>query len=334
MIGMGNDLDANHDKDGAYTLGATLDLHYAYMVGLQGKGGWPDWDANGSFVNILSDSAKKHGTTPMYTLYAMRASGENNLTVLTDTDYMTRYWAGAKLLYQRVAMFGEPAIVQLEPDFWGFVQKDSPDAKRKVLVTSLVPECAGLTDDLGGLARCLIKLGRQYAPKAVIGLHASSWAATTAKAVADYFALLGASDGDFLSTDLLDRDAGCYEEHTDPECQRGGKTGWYWDETNQTSPNFHEALAWAKTMHDATKLPIMWWQIPFGVPSTTPGGTAGHYRDNKVKYLFAHVDEFIAAGGFAATFGVGAGNQTYITTDGDQFKNAVTKYYASPAVIP
>ena len=38
LIGMGNDLDNDHSKDGAYTLGATLDLHYAYMVGLPGHG--------------------------------------------------------------------------------------------------------------------------------------------------------------------------------------------------------------------------------------------------------------------------------------------------------
>ena len=34
LVGMGNDLDNDHSKDGAYTLGVTLDLHYAYMVGL------------------------------------------------------------------------------------------------------------------------------------------------------------------------------------------------------------------------------------------------------------------------------------------------------------
>src|SRR5690348_11228067 len=60
MIGMGNDLANNHDQDGAYTLGTTLDLHYAYLVGLQGQGGWPDWNAGGTFVNILTDSAAKH----------------------------------------------------------------------------------------------------------------------------------------------------------------------------------------------------------------------------------------------------------------------------------
>ena len=78
----------------------------------------------------------------------------------------------------------------------------------------------------------------------------------------------------------------------------------------------------------------MWWQIPFGVPSDTPGGTAGHYRDNRVHYIFGHIDEFVAAGGLGVAFGTGAGNQTYLTTDGDQFKSAVTGYFAAPVSLP
>jgi hypothetical protein len=113
---------------------------------------------------------------------------------------------------------------------------------------------------------------------------------------------------------------------------RGGT--FYWDESNQTSPNFHEALQFAKQMSDGMSAPVIWWQVPFGVPSDTPGGTAGHYRDNRVHYIFNHVSEFIDAGGLGVAFGTGAGNQTDITTDGGQFKDAVTKYYADPAPLP
>jgi hypothetical protein len=49
---------------------------------------------------------------------------------------------------------------------------------------------------------------------------------------------------------------------------------------------------------------------------------------------FNHVDEFVAAGGLGAVFGTGAGNQTYITTDGDQFKNGVRSYFANPLALP
>jgi hypothetical protein len=93
-------------------------------------------------------------------------------------------------------------------------------------------------------------------------------------------------------------------------------------------------LDWAKAIGDGVGKPIVWWQVPFGVPSATPGGTSGHYRDNRVHYIFSHIGEFVAAGGLGVTFGVGAGNQTYITTDGDQFKSAVTSYFAAPVTLP
>jgi hypothetical protein len=336
LIGMGNDLNNDHDQDGAYTLGVTMDLHYAYMVGLQGQGGWPDWNAGGTFVNILSDSADKHGTTPMYTLYAMASIGDGNLSGLGMDSFMTPYWAGVKLLFQRIAVFGKPAVVQIEPDFWAYAQQAAAKAggpsKVQVRISGIATDCAGLPDDLTGMGHCLVNLARTYAPKAVIGFHASRWAGAPADMVT-FLNAVGAGDADIVVQDLLDRDAGCFEAHTDPNCQRTDGP-WYWDESNQAMPNFHDYLAWAKQIGDGLHRPILWWQVPFGVPSTTLGGAADHYRDNRVHYIFSHIDEFAAAGGLGVTFGTGAGNQTYITSDGGQFKNAVTSYFASPTILP
>jgi hypothetical protein len=334
LVGMGNDLSNDHNMDGAYTLGVTLDLHYAYMVGLPGQGGWPDWNSGGTFVNILSDSADAHGVTPMYTLYAMASNGDGNLSGLAQTDFMTAYWQGVRLLFQRIAVFGKPALVHVEPDFWAYAQQMSggDPSKTRVLVSGLVPECASLTDDLAGLGHCILQLGRTLAPRAVIGFHASRWAGTPA-AMVTFLRAVGAADADVIVQDMLDRDAGCFEAHTDPNCQRNDGP-WYWDEGNQTSPNFHDYLSWAKAIGDGLGKPILWWQVPFGVPSATMGGTAGHYRDNRVHYIFNHLSEFVAAGGLGVTFGTGAGNQTYITSDGGQFKNAVTAYFAAPTPLP
>jgi len=334
LVGMGNDLNNDHSMDGAYTLGVTLDLHYAYMVGLPGQGGWPDWNANGTFVDILFKSANDQGVTPMYTLYAMASNGDGNLSGLASDSFMTPYWAGVRLLFQRIATFDGPALVHVEPDFWAYAQQMSNGnpAGLAVHVKALVPECASLTDDLAGLGHCILRLGRMLAPNAIIGFHASRWAGSTDSMIA-FLKGVGAGEGDVIMQDLLDRDAGCFEAHVDSQCQRNDGP-WYWDESNQTSPNFHEYLDWAKAIGDGLGKPILWWQIPFGVPSATPGGTAGHYRDNRVHYIFGHVGEFVAAGGVGVTFGTGAGNQTYITTDGNQFKNAVTSYFASPVPLP
>jgi hypothetical protein len=332
LVGMGNDLANDHNMDGAYTLGTTLDLHYAYLTGLPTQGGWPDWNANGSFVNILADSADAHGVTPMFTLYGMAAKGDGNFAMTTDDTAMNLYWQGAKLVFQRLAVFGKPAVVHLEPDFWGYAMQHSMDGTAQVIVTAHAPDCAGMQDNLIGMAGCLVKLARTYAPQAAIGFHASVWGGTQQQIV-QFFKAIHADAADFIAIDMLDRDAGCFEAHTDPNCMRSG-SGWYWDESNQTSPNFHDNLTWAKAIHDGLNLPVVWWQIPFGVPSTTPGGTSGHYRDNRVHYMFNHISEYIAAGGVGAAFGTGAGNQTYITTDGNQFRNAVTQYFAAPAPLP
>lgn len=334
LIGMGNDLDNDHDKDGAYTLGVTLDLHYAYLVGLPGEGGWPDWNSNGTFVNILTDSAKRHGVVPMFTLYAMAAHGEANVSVLVDDTFMRPYWAGAKLLFERLGAFGEPAVVHLEPDFWAYAQQQSKGdaSKLPAHVGALAPDCKDHPDTLAGMGKCFVTLARKYAPKTLLGFHASVWADPDASKIAAFLVSIGASDADIVVVDMLDRDAGCFEAHTDPNCQRNDGP-WYWDATNQTSPNFHDHLAWAKAVGEGMHKPILWWQLPFGVPSATRGGAAGKYRDNRVQYIFEHVSEFVAAGGLGATFGTGAGNQTYIDSDGGQFKNAVTKYFAAPTSL-
>jgi hypothetical protein len=200
-------------------------------------------------------------------------------------------------------------------------------------MTTLAPDCAGQPNNLIGMGKCLVALARKYAPKALVGFHASLWADPDPTKVAQFLAQIGASEADLVFVEMLDRDAGCYETHTDPACQRGGTTGWYFDESNQSSPNFKEHLASVAAITATLGKRAIWWQLPLGVPSQTPGGTSGHYRDNRVSYLFSHIGEFIAAGGVGAAFGTGAGNQTDIKTDDGQFKAAVTKYFQSPTPL-
>jgi hypothetical protein len=334
LIGLGNDLAQDHNNDGAYTLGTTLDLHYAYLVGLQGEGGWPDWNPDGSFVNVLTDTAAAHGVTPMFDLYTMASRGEANLDPLATDEFMQKYWNALRLLYERLAIFDGPALVHLEPDFWAFAQQQSGGDPSTIAarVGTIVPECEGEPENLVGLGHCIKQLRDNIAPKTLIAYHASHWAGDT-PAIVSFLNAVGAGETDLIVMDLLDRDAGCFEAHVDPNCQRNDGP-WYWDETNTTSPNFHEYIEKSKAIGDGLGLPILWWQIPLGVPSDEPGGVAGSYRDNRVRYIFNHIQEFIDAGGVGAAFGTGAANQTFITTDGGQFQNAVTAYYADPAPLP
>ena len=43
-----------------------------------------------------------------------------------------------------------------------------------------------------------------------------------------------------------------------------------------------------------------------------------------------HPGEAVLAGGFGMVFGTGADRQTYVTSDGNQFRDAATAYVAAP----
>jgi len=339
LIGLGNDLDGNnnHDLDGAFRLGTTLDLHYAYLSAYKNAdgswGSWATWNADGGFVRIITDIADAHNTIPMVSLYAMAEQGDGNLSGFMDDSFEKSYWGDVKILFQRLGDFGKPALVHLEPDFWAYAEQQSKEdpTSLKVRLTANVPECAGLSDDLVGFGHCYARLARMYAPKTLIGFHASEWANSDPGAIVKFLNAVGADQTDVIFSDMLDRDAGCFEAGSDPACQRQGT--FYWDESNQTSPNFQENLTWSKAISDGVQHPMIWWQLPLGVPSNTKGGTAGHYRDNRVHYIFSHIAEYVAAGGLGVAFGVGAGNQTTIDTDGGQFKSAVAAYYGAPVPL-
>jgi hypothetical protein len=200
--------------------------------------------------------------------------------------------------------------------------------------------CAGLPANLTGYAHCLLKLAHKYAPKAVIGFPPSDWGGSSMASVVAFMNQLGTAQGDFIVMQTLDRDAGCPEQAAltpstaQADCVRG-QGSWYWDETNQTHPNFHDNFAMASTFHTGIGgLPIIWWQTPFGVPSATAGGTAGQFRDNRVDYFLKHPSELVAVGGLGVVFGAGAENQTTPATDGGQFQSLSKKYLAGPAALP
>jgi hypothetical protein len=250
---------------------------------------------------------------------------------------MATYWARVKLLFETIAASKKPALVNLEPDFWGYVEQQAPDgdpAKMTALVRSNA-DCATLKNDVTGVAGCLIKMARKYAPKAYVGFPPSSWGGNTTADVVAFMNAIGAQRADFIVEQTLDRDAGCFELAPQPSyCSRSG-TGWYWDETNETHPNFDDNLHEATAFHSGIGgLPVIWWQTPEGVPSTTPGGTVYHYRDNRMNYFLLHPAQLVTAGGLAVVFSTGEDHQTNITTDGGQFQQLDGVYFAAPAALP
>jgi hypothetical protein len=365
LIGLGND-GVGADA-GAYGLGTTLDLKYSYLVGFSDAGGWPTWNPDGSFVDSVVNPAVERGTTPMFTYYAMALEYEQGRDTLRDEARMSVYMNDVKLLYTRLAALDTPAVVHFEPDLMGYLQQRlssagaTPDSYDVALHTAAFHDCDDLPATAHGWARCLVRMARSIAPKVRVGFQASQWAVfydpadidapveETARAHAAFLVAIGAHEADVLVVETLDRDAGYWETHawngseeaptgTCSVTETGRGYPLYWDETNTTVPNFHQHFRWISTLTGETGLPALWWQLPLGVPSDTcggeNGGADGRYRDNRVRYFFAHVDELIAAGGVGAVWGVGAGRQTYIDSDGGQFQDAVNRYFAAPVALP
>jgi hypothetical protein len=313
------------------------DIFEQYLVGA-GSGDWTTWNSpRGYYVQMVAQRADAVGAVPMYTLYQMASNGDGNLSGLNSSTFMNGYWSNVRLLFQQIAAYGKPVLVNFEPDFWGYAQRQAAngDPSQLFAYVSANPDCSTLSNDIVGIAECLIDMARKYAPKAYVGFPPSTWGADSGAAVIAFMNAIGAQNADFIVEQTLDRDGGCFELSPQPSyCSRSGG-GWYWDETNQTHPNFQDYLRAVETYHAGIgNLPVIWWQTPEGVPSSTPGGGDGHYRDNRVHYFLTHPAELTAVGGLGVVFSTGETHQTNITTDGGQFQSLDDAYLAAPVSLP
>ncbi len=343
LIGLGS---GGSDTTLIKAQGLKPDFYERYLVGIDTQGGWTTWNSpSGAYASYVMADADSVGAVPMFTLFQFSADNTSDLTSLASTAYMQPYWTDLVTLFKQMNQFGKPVLLNVEPDFWGFAQSVTNgsyggDPTKVPAVLSADAACAGLPANLTSFAPCVLKLARKYAPKAAIGFPPSDWGGSSLASVVTFMNQLGTAQGDFIVMQTLDRDAGCPElaaltpSMAQADCVRG-QGSWYWDETNQTHPNFQDNFAMASTFHTGIGgLPIVWWQTPFGVPSATAGGTAGQYRDNRVDYFLKHPSELVAVGGLGVVFGAGAENQTTPATDGGQFQTLSTKYLASPAALP
>ena len=79
-------------------------------------------------------------------------------------------------------------------------------------------------------------------------------------------------------------------------------------------------------MAETVGKPIVWWQVPVGNANMPNAGM--QWKDNRVDYLFAHMDEVAAAHGVAVFFGAGNGQQTTPENDGGNLVAKVKAYEA------
>ncbi|WP_439389096.1 RICIN domain-containing protein [Ideonella sp. YS5] len=244
----------------------------------------------------------------VFTYYVMKsaAGGEGSveLQAMNNADILKRYLSDWRFLLKTIG--NERVMLQIEPDLWGFVRgaNADPHAVPAQVRAANPTDCAWYEDSASGLARCMISMVRTYAPKASVGLHASPWnyAATgNAEETGRYMLALGAADGDFLTTDPSDRDAGWY-------AATYGIDAWWNDQ------KFATYLAWSKKLAETVGRPTVMWQLPLGNPAQN--NTKNHWQDNKVEYVFSKVYDVAGSHVAALLFGAGEGDQTAPETDG------------------
>lgn len=313
--------------------GIQADIIDTYLSGV-GSSSWISYSSpSGSYVSNVASQDNAYGAIPMFTLYGMAQNGDGNISDINQSSFMDSYWSQARLMFQKLGSYGKPALVNLEPDFWGYVEADAPDndPTRLAAVVNNQSECSSLPNTAAGIAECLLQMGRDYAPKALIGYPASFFG-ETAPTVANFMSKIGAQNGDFIVAQTSDRDAGCMEVSSPPpECSGRGNGPFYWDENNKNTPNFDVGIStWSTYRSDLpNSLPILYWQTPLGVPSSTPGGSTNHYRDDHVDYMIKNAYQYGDNDTFAIVFSGGASSQTNINTDGGEFATLLKAYLSN-----
>ncbi|MCK9463716.1 MAG: hypothetical protein M0R80_29200 [Proteobacteria bacterium] len=304
-------------------------------VGCEWWGCWQyDLDPPGRYVADFVTAVAAAGAVPMITYYiwfsvAGYVEGDPEIAELQDGAKVRDLLADFRFLMQVIDESPDVrTIVHVEPDLWGYGQHvdADPTAIPADLSVADAPECDELGDDLAGFARCMLAIAREEAPSALVGFHASAWAAgwdafsntdpgfdveADAQATAEFLAAIGAADADLVVVEQGDRDAAF--------------DGAWWDDTNAALPDFEQAIAWVRALGEALELAPLWWQVPYGHMGLP--NECDEYEDNRVDYFFDHPDEFAAAGSLGIAFGAGATCMTTAETDGGHFLTRAAEYF-------
>jgi len=327
-------LDDEEGGAAALRASAPFGLRYHYLAGGVNTGStWQSWaTGNGSFVtNFINDSIV-NGVIPVFSYYELRQSqpgaGQDDeqtavLTNLNNVQTMRAWFADLKVFFQRAGETGQPVVLQLEPDLWGYVQVEGGDDAGAVpaqVASTGMEELRALPNTAAGVARGVARLRDVYAPQVRLGYPMSIWGTGKDIAVSNegdesvdalstrasrFYASLK-TDFDVLFTEVADRDAG-YAVKRDG---RRADDVW-WDDDD-----WRRFTRFVGNVHADTKLPVAVWQIPLGnTLYRAVNDTPYHYADNRVQWLLGgsdrtHLRGLTGAGVVALLFGSGQADGT------------------------
>jgi hypothetical protein len=321
-FGVGNSPVGSLDRIGDMPLG----YRYQYFTGGLGADDWRFWSApDGAFLDNWLNETRDAGLVPVVTYYEVVHAEPNPgddppLENLQVPQTMRAYFENWIFLLQRIAAFGQPVVVHLEPDLFGNTQWNDPDPARTpvAVASSGLAQAAGYEDNMRGYARLMVALRDQYAPNVILGWHVSNWATRTdlilnqgdpdelALETAAYYRALGA-EFDVMFSEFSDRDSGYYQKNGSPE-------RWWKPQDFDTFRRFIGRLS--SELHQE----VILWQIPNGnTLYRSCNNTRNHYQDNRPEYFLQSVveqgdttrlEQYRQAGVVAFLFGAGQDDQT------------------------
>ncbi|MEU9042367.1 MULTISPECIES: RICIN domain-containing protein [unclassified Kitasatospora] len=247
---------------------------------------------------------------------AGQGDGPGEVVAINKADLLTRYMNDYRFFLQKIG--NNHDMIDIEPDFWGYVRSLGNPHQVAAQVTAANPtDCGSQENSAAGLAGCLIAMAHKYAPNTGAGFHLTcwDWQSNVQGCVKDY-ADLGAKNADFLATDVVDRDAGWYAQPA-----HGGRDTFWTDQKAAA------ALGFYKTMAESVGKPVVLWQIPVG--NMAQNNTLNHYKDDKVDWFFAHMDQVANAHIAGLLFGAGQQEQTGVESDGGNLINKTIAYHNS-----
>jgi hypothetical protein len=339
--------------------GVPWNYRYQYLSGGVNTGqDWATWNSPaGAFASGYMTDSGRHGYIPVFTYYELLQSKPGDGATEADKEYsnlnspatMNAYYANFKLLMQMAGDYGRLVVVQVEPDFWGYMEQRAGGGDASAITAAVsssgFADVGGIPDTLQGFAWALLHLRDLYAPKVALGIHASMWSAGIdiatntsqnvdvvgqADALAAFLDSAGISPNpqrstwDLVFNDLDDHDAAWWESQGSTN---KSFTHW-WDPTNRSYPNFSRYLAWVGELKAQTRRPQVAWQVPVGNQYfLTENNKCGHYQDNVAQYFLAHTADLFRAGLVAVLFGAGNECQTAYT---DAQKDGVTNNNGVP----
>lgn len=305
------------------------DMGYQYIT-------WGWWNWYTEFVKRFCDDAHRRGYIPVISIYKFQTTPseygcnggeyEKIYCAINNPTIMTEFWKRfIQMCKEAYRSFASKVIFHIEPDMLGYLQQRSIKENIEPSQISAYVNDPRYANNLTGMHQRMIDLVREHCPeKGLIAFHASLWGNIVslkenedkfldirklAENQANFLIKLS-RDFDLIFIDWSDRDAG-YDQI-------------WWDERNNSLPNFSRVLMYTNYLSIFTNKKIILWQIPIGNKSLP--NLPNQYKDNRLEYIFDYPLDIAKSGIISLLFGAGIPGMTTQFTDRGYLRSRALQY--------